>query len=103
MINRTASGSSSAAGGNNIKGTVDASLPATDLGLHSNAVVARFRPQNKIELANGGEPVVDFPSDDTCTINVRDQHTTLARDIRALWGYLADMRKAKRRPCSLHL
>jgi hypothetical protein len=85
VINRTASASSSAAGGNNIKGTVDASLPAMDCGLRSYAVVARFRPQNKIELANGGEPVVDFPSDDTCTINVRGQHIALARDIRALW------------------
>lgn len=81
-MNRTAGGSSSAAGGNNIKGKVDAS-PAADLDLHS-IVVARFRPQNKIELANGGEPVVDFPSDDTCTINVRDPHTILVRHIHAL-------------------
>jgi hypothetical protein len=34
-------------------------------------VVARFRPQNKIEIASGGEPIVDFKSEDTCSINVR--------------------------------
>ncbi|KAF2277122.1 kinesin-domain-containing protein [Westerdykella ornata] len=31
-------------------------------------VVARFRPQNKVEIASGGEPVVEFTSEDTCTI-----------------------------------
>ncbi|KAI5300318.1 hypothetical protein KEM56_002548 [Ascosphaera pollenicola] len=35
-------------------------------------VVARFRPQNKVELASGGEPVVEFESDDTCRINSRE-------------------------------
>ncbi|KAJ9663973.1 hypothetical protein H2198_000476 [Neophaeococcomyces mojaviensis] len=44
-------GGSSAGGGNNIK------------------VVARFRPQNKVEVANGGQPIVRFESDDTCIIN----------------------------------
>ncbi|KIW07862.1 uncharacterized protein PV09_01777 [Verruconis gallopava] len=36
----------------------------------SNAikVVARFRPQNKVEIASGGQPVVTFESDDTCKI-----------------------------------
>lgn len=37
----------------------------------TTAVVARFRPQNKIEIASGGEPIVEFKSDDTCTIQVR--------------------------------
>ncbi|KAI9808438.1 MAG: Kinesin heavy chain [Pycnora praestabilis] len=32
-------------------------------------VVARFRPQNKIELASGGEPIVAFESDDTCNLD----------------------------------
>lgn len=32
--------------------------------------MARFRPQNKIEIASGGEPIVDFNSEDTCTIQV---------------------------------
>jgi len=31
--------------------------------------VARFRPQNKIEIASGGEPIVEFDSEDTCRIN----------------------------------
>ncbi|KKZ61847.1 kinesin heavy chain [[Emmonsia] crescens] len=35
-------------------------------------VVARFRPQNKIELANGGEPIVEFDSEDTCKINSKE-------------------------------
>ncbi|KAH3919171.1 kinesin-like protein [Parastagonospora nodorum] len=35
-------------------------------------VVARFRPQNKIELASGGEPIVDFNSEDTCTIQSKE-------------------------------
>lgn len=34
-------------------------------------MVARFRPQNKIEIASGGEPIVEFKNDDTCTIQVR--------------------------------
>ena len=32
-------------------------------------VVARFRPQNKIELAHGGEPIVKFEGEDTCGLN----------------------------------
>ncbi|EMD00528.1 hypothetical protein BAUCODRAFT_28874 [Baudoinia panamericana UAMH 10762] len=35
-------------------------------------VVARFRPQNKIEVAAGSEQVVDFTSDDSCTITSRE-------------------------------
>lgn len=34
-------------------------------------MVARFRPQNKVELASGGEPIVEFEGNDTCRINVR--------------------------------
>lgn len=34
-------------------------------------MVARFRPQNKAELALGGESIVDFETEDTCNINVR--------------------------------
>ncbi|KAK7956272.1 kinesin heavy chain [Apiospora aurea] len=32
-------------------------------------VVARFRPQNKVELASGGQPIVTFDGDDTCNLN----------------------------------
>ncbi|KAI9867605.1 MAG: Kinesin heavy chain [Trichoglossum hirsutum] len=35
-------------------------------------VVARFRPQNKIELESGGEPIVQFHSEDTCELNSRE-------------------------------
>ncbi|KAK4542012.1 hypothetical protein LTR36_007212 [Oleoguttula mirabilis] len=35
-------------------------------------VVARFRPQNKIEVAAGSEPVVEFNSDDSCTVTSRE-------------------------------
>ena len=34
------------------------------------AVVARFRPPNKTELASGGDIVVNFDSDETCSLNV---------------------------------
>ncbi|KAI5865052.1 kinesin-domain-containing protein [Durotheca rogersii] len=36
---------------------------------NSIKVVARFRPQNKVELASGGEPIVTFDGLDTCTLN----------------------------------
>ncbi|KAK5633198.1 hypothetical protein RRF57_008912 [Xylaria bambusicola] len=38
---------------------------------NSIKVVARFRPQNKTEIEQGGEPIVTFDGDDTCAINVR--------------------------------
>ncbi|KAI6087815.1 kinesin-domain-containing protein [Hypoxylon rubiginosum] len=39
---------------------------------NSIKVVARFRPQNKIELASGGEPIVSFDGPDTCAINSQE-------------------------------
>ncbi|KAL3434522.1 P-loop containing nucleoside triphosphate hydrolase protein [Aspergillus tetrazonus] len=35
-------------------------------------VVARFRPQNKVELASGGQPIVEFENDETCSINSKE-------------------------------
>ncbi|EME46421.1 hypothetical protein DOTSEDRAFT_148636 [Dothistroma septosporum NZE10] len=35
-------------------------------------VVARFRPQNKIEVAAGSEQIVNFNSDESCTIESRE-------------------------------
>ncbi|TKX24784.1 kinesin heavy chain [Elsinoe australis] len=35
-------------------------------------VVARFRPQNKIELSSGGQPVVEFESEDTCKVQSKE-------------------------------
>ncbi|BDD63715.1 Kinesin heavy chain, variant 3 [Monascus purpureus] len=35
-------------------------------------VVARFRPQNKVELASGGSTIVDFESPQSCVINSKE-------------------------------
>ncbi|KAF2465596.1 kinesin-domain-containing protein [Lindgomyces ingoldianus] len=35
-------------------------------------VVARFRPQNKVEIASGGEPIVEFKTEDTCVIQSKE-------------------------------
>jgi hypothetical protein len=40
-------------------------------GANTIKVVARFRPQNKVELASGGQPIVSFEGDDTCSLHVR--------------------------------
>lgn len=37
---------------------------------NSIKVVARFRPQNRIEVELGGLPIVDFESADTCKLDV---------------------------------
>ncbi|KAJ5662610.1 uncharacterized protein N7477_010226 [Penicillium maclennaniae] len=37
-------------------------------GSNTIKVVARFRPQNKVELASGGKPIVEFEGEDSCTI-----------------------------------
>ena len=37
---------------------------------NSIKVVARFRPQNRIELDSGGKPIVTFQGDDTCSLDV---------------------------------
>lgn len=59
--------------GNTIKGTNILSItewPIQEL-IHLCVVVARFRPPNKAELASGGDQIVDFETEDTCSINVR--------------------------------
>jgi hypothetical protein len=48
-------------------------LQKSSYWLAISIVVARFRPQNKTELAQGGEPIVEFEANDTCKINVSDQ------------------------------
>ncbi|MCJ1477444.1 Kinesin heavy chain [Lambiella insularis] len=35
-------------------------------------VVARFRPPNKAEIASGGESIVDFETEDTCSITSKE-------------------------------
>ncbi len=39
-------------------------------------MVARFRPQNKIELSSGGEPIVEFETEDTCNVQVWSHNKT---------------------------
>lgn len=36
----------------------------------TTTVVARFRPQNKVEQSSGGERIVEFDNEETCSINV---------------------------------
>ncbi|RKF60910.1 Kinesin heavy chain [Erysiphe neolycopersici] len=35
-------------------------------------VVARFRPQNRTEIEQGGQPIVNFESEDTCRLESKD-------------------------------
>ena len=37
---------------------------------NSIKVVARFRPQNRTEIELGGQPIVEFDSEDTCRLDV---------------------------------
>lgn len=58
-------------------------------------VVARFRPPNRAEMANGGESIVNFESEDTCSINVRNPSTIPAFVLEggkahAHWGFEGD-------------
>lgn len=43
-------------------------------------VVARFRPQNKIELTAGGEPIVEFESEDSCRVQSREANGAFTFD-----------------------
>jgi hypothetical protein len=53
-------------------------------------VVARFRPQNKVELESGGEPIVQFQSEDTCELNVRPHRPALLSHYRkAIVSYVS--------------
>ncbi|KHN98107.1 kinesin [Metarhizium album ARSEF 1941] len=42
------------------------------MSANSIKVVARFRPQNRIELESGGKPIVSFSSEDSCSIDSKD-------------------------------
>jgi hypothetical protein len=37
---------------------------------NSIKVVARFRPQNRNEIELGGQPIVKFETEDTCSLDV---------------------------------
>ncbi|KAL7963332.1 P-loop containing nucleoside triphosphate hydrolase protein [Trichoderma compactum] len=43
-------------------------------------VVARFRPQNRIEIESGGKPIVSFTSDDTCTLDSKEAQGSFTFD-----------------------
>ncbi|EKJ68530.1 hypothetical protein ACHAPM_009091 [Fusarium culmorum] len=47
---------------------------------NSIKVVARFRPQNKVELASGGTPIVSFNGDDTCSLNSKEAQGSFTFD-----------------------
>ncbi|KAK4210751.1 hypothetical protein QBC37DRAFT_291854 [Rhypophila decipiens] len=47
---------------------------------NSIKVVARFRPQNKVEIGSGGQPIVRFDGDDTCTIDSREAQGSFTFD-----------------------
>ncbi|EJT77631.1 kinesin heavy chain [Gaeumannomyces tritici R3-111a-1] len=47
---------------------------------NSIKVVARFRPQNRIENESGGQAIVRFSGDDTCTIDSREVQGTFTFD-----------------------
>ncbi|CAH0048761.1 unnamed protein product [Clonostachys solani] len=47
---------------------------------NSIKVVARFRPQNRIELDSGGKPIVTFDSEDSCTVESREAQGSFTFD-----------------------
>ncbi|KAK1762236.1 kinesin-domain-containing protein [Phialemonium atrogriseum] len=47
---------------------------------NSIKVVARFRPQNRIELDSGGQPIVSFDGNDTCTIESKEAQGSFTFD-----------------------
>lgn len=44
-------------------------------------VVARFRPQNRVELESGGQPIVKFEGDDTVKIDVCLHAASISKSI----------------------
>ncbi|PTB70643.1 kinesin [Trichoderma citrinoviride] len=47
---------------------------------NSIKVVARFRPQNRVEIESGGKPIVRFDSEDTCTLDSKEAQGTFTFD-----------------------
>ncbi|KAK4134137.1 kinesin-domain-containing protein [Trichocladium antarcticum] len=47
---------------------------------NSIKVVARFRPQNRIEIESGGQPIVKFDGQDTCSIDSREAQGSFTFD-----------------------
>ncbi|KXX83425.1 Kinesin heavy chain [Madurella mycetomatis] len=47
---------------------------------NSIKVVARFRPQNRIEIESGGQPIVRFDGQDTCTVDSKEAQGSFTFD-----------------------
>ncbi|KAK3904024.1 P-loop containing nucleoside triphosphate hydrolase protein, partial [Staphylotrichum tortipilum] len=47
---------------------------------NSIKVVARFRPQNRVEIESGGQPIVSFDGQDTCTVDSREAQGSFTFD-----------------------
>ncbi|KAK3306896.1 P-loop containing nucleoside triphosphate hydrolase protein [Chaetomium strumarium] len=47
---------------------------------NSIKVVARFRPQNRVEIESGGQPIVRFDGQDTCTIDSKEAQGSFTFD-----------------------
>jgi hypothetical protein len=67
---------------------------------NSIKVVARFRPQNRIELESGGKPIVAFDGNDSCTVDVS---SPLAMLITCAVVANRSCREVPRSPGQLHL
>jgi hypothetical protein len=55
---------------------------------NSIKVVARFRPQNRTEIELGGQPIVRFETEDTCSLDVGASYSSL--------GYILTIAAVKR-------
>ncbi|KAK4204895.1 P-loop containing nucleoside triphosphate hydrolase protein [Triangularia verruculosa] len=47
---------------------------------NSIKVVARFRPQNRVEIESGGQPIVSFQGPDTCTVDSKEAQGSFTFD-----------------------
>ncbi|KJZ79873.1 Kinesin heavy chain [Hirsutella minnesotensis 3608] len=50
------------------------------MSANSIKVVARFRPQNRVELDSGGKPIVTFSSEDSCSLDSREAQGSFTFD-----------------------
>ncbi|RDA88711.1 hypothetical protein CP532_4132 [Ophiocordyceps camponoti-leonardi (nom. inval.)] len=50
------------------------------MSANSIKVVARFRPQNRVELESGGKPIVTFSSEDSCSLDSREAQGSFTFD-----------------------
>ncbi|KIV95231.1 hypothetical protein PV10_02908 [Exophiala mesophila] len=57
-----------------------ATAAANSGGGNNIKVVARFRPQNKVEIGNGGTPIVQFVGDDTCQLQSSETNAPFTFD-----------------------